>query len=64
MVRKNNDQRLTEEVTPYTKSFVCGVIIGAIGAVIYYRRYVAEVEAELVDAVMVRNKIASKVKGE
>ena len=51
-------------MTPYTKSFVCGVIIGAIGAVIYYRRYVAEVEAELVDAVMARNKIASKVKGE
>ena len=50
-------------MTPYTKSFVCGIIIGAIGAVIYYRRHVAEVEAKLVNAVMARNKVASKVKG-
>ena len=50
----------------YLVAFVCGVIVGAIGAVIYYRRHVAEIEAELADVVMARNKVASKVgrKGE
>ena len=47
----------------YLVAFVCGIIVGAIGAVIYYRRHVAEIEAELADVVMARNKIASKVKG-
>ena len=50
----------------YLVAFVCGIIVGAIGAKIYYRLYVAEVEAKLVDAVAARNKVASKVgrKGE
>ena len=50
----------------YFVAFVCGIIVGAIGAVIYYRRHVAEIEAELADVVMARNKVASKVgrKGE
>jgi len=47
----------------YLVAFVCGIIVGAIGAVICYRRHVAEIEAELADVVMARNKIASKVKG-
>ena len=47
----------------YLVAFVCGIIVGAIGAVIYYRRHVAEVEAKLVDAVMARNKVASKIEG-
>ena len=47
----------------YLVAFVCGVIVGAIGAVIYYRRHVAEVEAKLVDAVIARNKVVSKARG-
>ena len=47
----------------YLVAFICGVIVGAIGAVIYYRRHVAEIEAKLVDAVVARDKVASKVGG-
>ena len=47
----------------YLVAFVCGIIVGAIGAVIYYRRHVAEIEAKLADAVIARNKVASKVGG-
>ena len=47
----------------YLVAFVCGVIAGAVGAVIFYRRHVAEVEARLADAVAARNKAASTVGG-
>ena len=47
----------------YLVAFVCGVIAGAVGAVIYYRRHVAKIESRLADAVAARNKVASKVGG-
>jgi len=47
----------------YFVAFVCGVLTGAVGAVIFYRRHMAEVEAKLADAVAARNKVASAVGG-
>ena len=44
-------------------AFVFGAIVGAIVSVIIYRRHVAEIEAKLVDAVVARDKVASKVGG-
>lgn len=40
----------------YLLAFLCGVIAGAIGAVIIYRRNIAKVEAALADAVILRDK--------
>lgn len=40
----------------YLLAFICGVICGAIGAVIYYRRNTAIIEAALSDAVKARKK--------
>ena len=42
--------------------FVVGIIAGAVGAVIYYRRHVAEVEAALADAVVLREKARAEVR--
>lgn len=54
----------------YLLAFVCGIIAGAIGAVVYYRRNVALIESELKivsaardKAVEMYNDLKSKVGG-
>lgn len=47
--------------------FLGGIVVGAIGAVIYYRRHVVEVEEALKDAASERDKFKAlweKVKGD